>query len=195
MLAGIEPFLRFALLCIGAFWVIAAAFIAGSFLDGTVRHLIGYLGTFLILLAQVYFIRKKYPKLTWLGPVRVWMKRHEVLTLVGSALVVVHAGGNGMPSGLAMVSIVLMLVTAISGMVGVYIHNKAIRARSEMRSELRKQGKKDAEIEEELYLVTLSESAFREWKRVHQPITWGFMLTMTLHIFFMILFGGAVKGV
>lgn len=195
MLAGIEPFLRFALLCIGAFWVIAGAFIAGSFLDGTVRHLIGYAGTFLILVAQVYFLRKKYPSLAWLGPVRVWMKRHEVLTLIGSALVVVHAGGNGMPSGLAMVSIILMLVTAISGMVGAYIHQNAIRARGEMRAELRKQGRSPAEIDEELYLVTLSESAFREWKRVHQPITWGFLVTMVFHIFFMILFGGAVKGV
>ncbi len=194
LLAGVETFLRFILLSLVSFWLIGGAFVLGSFLDGTVRHALGYLGTLLILVAQVYFLRKRYQSLAWLGPIRVWMKRHEILTIVGSLLVVVHAGGRDVPKGLALISIVFMLVTAISGMIGAYIHNRAVRARGELRAELRKQGKKEAEIEEELYLLSLSESAFREWKRVHRPITWFFLATMTLHIFFMILFGGSLKG-
>lgn len=194
VLAGTEVFLRFALLALVSFWLIGGAFVGGSFLDATVRHVLGYAGTALILIAQVYFLRKRFPALAWLGPVRVWMKRHEVLTIVGSLLVVAHAGGRDVPKGLALLSIVFMLVTCISGMIGAYIHQRAVRARGELKAQLRREGKKEAEIEDELYLLSLSETAFREWKRVHRPITWFFMVTMTLHIFFMILFGGALKG-
>lgn len=191
-LAGIEPFLRFALLCLVAFWVIVGGFVVGAQFSDTTRHIIGYAGTTAMVLAQFYSLRKRWPALSRFGSLKDWLQRHKVLALLGSAIVVVHAGSGQMPRGLAMLAILLMLVTALSGVVGHFIHARALKARSELRAELKKQGMSDAQVEEELFMLSFSEAAFREWKRIHHPITNAFFAVTLIHILSMLFFGGVV---
>ncbi len=192
-LAGLEPFIRFALLCLVAFWVIVGGFVIGAQFDDTARHVIGYVGTGAMLLAQFYSLRKRWSALSRFGSLRDWLQRHKGLALAGSALVVVHGGSGTMPRGLAMLAILLMLVTTLSGVVGHYIHARALKARSELRAELKKQGLSDAQIEDELFMLSFSEAAFREWKRVHHPITNAFFAVTLIHILSMMFFGGVLK--
>lgn len=191
MLTSLLPFLRFALLALAAFWAIVGASLAGSFLGDTTRHVLGYAGFGLILAAQLYFLRKRSTALARLGTVKQWFGRHQIFTMIGALMVVVHSGGGGrMPKGIALVAVVLMLVTVISGMVGAYIHAQAVRARSQLRAELKQKGLSAAEVEDELVMLSFSEAAFRDWRKIHKPITMGFFLATAVHIAAMILFGG-----
>lgn len=195
LLAGILPFLRFALLAMVAFWAIVVAFLAGSFFSDTARHVLGYAGFGLIMAAQIYFLRKKHAALAVLGTIKAWFGRHQILTMVGALLVVMHSGGGEMPRGMALVSIVLMLVTVISGMVGSYIHGQALRARAQLRAELKQKGLSASEVEDELVMLSFSEAAFRDWKKIHHPITMGFFIATMIHIAAMIFLGGPlVRG-
>ncbi len=192
MLEGLTSFARFGLFLILSFWAIVGAFVAGSFLDDPRRHLVGYLAAVSILVAMVYSLRKRLPALKRLGPIPRWLRYHKVLAVTATAAAVVHAGAGEMPRGLALLTIVSMLVTALSGVVGAVIHARALRERQEMRAELRREGFTDREIEERIFLLSLSEAAFREWKRIHKPITYAFFGLLTVHVVAMIVFAGVL---
>ncbi len=78
-------------------------------------HSIGILGSSLILLAQIYSVRKR-TRLIKAGRMRTWLSWHTFLALVGCVLVEVHAGpffyGIG---GLARVTMWLVVLSGISG--------------------------------------------------------------------------------
>lgn len=194
MLLAFGSFARLIALFIATAGIIVVGFTLGSGMSAAERHLLGYSGTILIILAQGYSLRKRLPLLARFGPLKVWMSRHQTLTILGSALVVVHAGGGQPPKGLALVSFLLMLASVISGLAGAWIHARALKARSELRSELRRQGLSDAQVEDELFIISMTESTFRSWKAVHRPITVSFFATLALHVMAMYLFGGVYHG-
>lgn len=194
MLLAFGAFARLIGLFFATAGIIVIGFTVGRGMGDAARHLIGYAGTILILLAQTYSLRKRLPVLARFGPLKLWMACHQLLTLLGSALVVVHAGGGDPPRGLALLSFLLMLAAVLSGLVGAWIHARALKARSAMRSELRKQGLSEADVEDQLFLVTMTESTFRSWRSIHRPITMSFFATLFLHVVAMFLFGGVFNG-
>lgn len=176
-----------------AFWVIVGGFFLGSQMLNVERHLIGYAGTGLILLAQVYTVRKRYPKILKFGTLKGWMAAHRVMTLTGAGLVIIHTGSSEMPQGIALITAVIMMVTTLSGVVGAYIHNHAIRERAALRQSLAQQGLSKQAIEDELYLISFSEATFRDWKKIHQPITMAFFAALFIHVLSMIYYGGILQ--
>lgn len=192
MIEGLSTFARFGALLLVSFWAIVGAFVAGSFLGDTPRHVIGYAAAGSILLAQAYSLRKRLPALKRLGSLPSWLRYHKALAIAATALAVIHAGSGEMPRGLALVTVVAMLVTALSGVVGAYIHARALRERSQLRTELKKEGFSDAEIEERIFLLSLSEATFREWKTIHKPITYAFFGLLALHVVVMLVFSGVL---
>lgn len=192
MFAAIAPWLRMSLLFIFATLVIALGFYVGTFFDDRTRHILGYLGTFAMLFAQMYWARKRVAGLARFGTLKVWLERHEFLTLFGSFLVIVHAGDGTPPRGMALITFILMLVTVISGATGSFIHKQILKEKSELRARLKSQGLSPEQIEDEMYAVSFSEEAFRNWKRVHHPITMAFFAMLVLHMFSMIFFGGII---
>ncbi len=189
----VTAFARFIGLFLLTAGIIVVGLTAGGAMTAAERHLVGYAGTAFILLAQLYALRKKFPALARLGPLKLWMERHQTMTLVGAALVVVHAGGGDPPRGLALMSFILMLATVLSGLVGAWIHSRAVKAKSQLRAELKQQGVPAGEIEDRVFLVSMTESTFRYWRTVHAPITVTFFATLVLHVAAMIFFGGVLN--
>ncbi len=194
LLEGLASFARFGLFLLLSFWAIVGAFVAGSFLDDPRRHVVGYAAMASILVAMTYSLRKWLPALKRLGPLPLWLRYHKVLAVTATAAAVVHAGSGEMPRGLALLTILTMLVTALSGVVGAVIHARALRERQQMRVELKREGFSDREIEERIFLLSLSEAAFREWKRIHKPITYAFFVLLAVHVAAMLVFSGALDS-
>lgn len=193
MVLATMPLARFAILFVTAVASISVALTIGSGLSDTGRHEAGYIGLGLLMIGQLYYVRKKWPNLFPFGTLKGWMAGHRSLTAIGTFLIIVHAGDGDAPRGLAALALIFMLATALSGMTGSYIHSHAARARAAFRADLKRQGFDDAAIEEELFLLSFSEQAFRQWRKVHVPITAAFFTLTVLHVFAMILFGGVVN--
>ncbi len=190
MFTGIMPWLRTSVMFIVITGILVIGFQIGTLFDDRIRHILGYLGTFAMLFGQMYYMRKKFPQLARLGTLKVWLERHEFLAIFGTFLIVVHAGDGTPPRGMALLTFILMLVTAISGALGSFIHKQILKEKSEMRARLKSQGLDAAAIEDEMYAVSFTEEAFRNWKKVHMPITMAFFTMLLLHMFSMIFFGG-----
>lgn len=154
MQRGTMLFTRFFMLFVTLVAGISVALALGASLTDAARYQAGYVGLALVLAGQVYYVRRKWPRVFPFGSLRGWLVWHRSLTAIGAFLVFVHAGDGEVPRGVAALSLLFMLATALSGMTGSYI--------------------------------------FRQWRKVHAPITATFFMFAVLHVFAMILFGGVV---
>ena len=97
---------------------------------------LGIIGASAMLLLLVYPLRKRIPRLRFLGAVPFWFRFHMLLGIVGPLLVLFHSNFKlgALNSNVALVS---MLIVAFSGVVGRYIYGKIYLGLSGHRATVR----------------------------------------------------------
>ena len=83
--------------------------------------LLGCLGTFLMTVMFVYSARKLLIRWTIFGGIAKWLRFHILCGIFGPLYIVVH-GGFTLPVGLIAVGFWCMVVVALSGVFGRYVH-------------------------------------------------------------------------
>lgn len=87
----------------------------------------GVLGTVLMLVMNLYTVRKKMMFVRWLGPMSGWLRFHILCGIFGPLFIVMHAGLTW-PVGLIAVGFWCMALVALSGTFGRYVYGLLPRA-------------------------------------------------------------------
>ena len=88
--------------------------------SGAVGHLVGIVGVVLMLLMQLYTVRKKYPRLIPLGSLPFWLEFHIFCGITGPVLVSIHTSFKF--NGIVSVAYWSMMLVMLSGFVGRYLY-------------------------------------------------------------------------
>jgi hypothetical protein len=158
------------------------------YFDGVwIGRYLGIAGTLLILFSFRYSLRKR--KIIQSGNPVALLRRHEFMAWLGSLLILVHAGIH-FNSILGWLAVAAMLVNIGSGLAGKYLLDRARKRMLEARQTLLRQGVPEAELEERVYLDTLTFDVVKQWRAVHFPITLAFAVLSLAHIIAVFLFWG-----
>jgi hypothetical protein len=84
---------------------------------------LGIVGSVLMVLLLVYPLRKRMRSLRAIGSVALWFNTHMILGVLGPVLVMWHANFR-LGSINCSVALITMLVVAVSGVIGRYLHSK-----------------------------------------------------------------------
>ncbi len=84
-------------------------------------YTLGIVGGSMMLSLLIYPLRKRFPRLRFLGPIPFWFRLHMTFGILGPLCVLYHAGFH-MGSTNASVALVCMLVVSGSGLVGRYFY-------------------------------------------------------------------------
>jgi len=103
-----------------AYWVLKPG--------GSLGHLFGIVGSSLMILMQLYTVRKRIPVLRRIGRLRIWLDFHIYCGIFGPLLIVLHSSFK--VQGLVALSFWSMIVVALSGFLGRYLYLQVPRRRS-----------------------------------------------------------------
>lgn len=148
---------------------------------------LGIVGTLLIVFSFRYSLRKR--RLIRSGNPVTLLRWHEYLAWLGSLLILVHAGIH-FNSILGWLAVGAMLVNIGSGLAGKFLLERARKRMLEARQAMLRQGVPEAELEERIYVDTLSFDVVKQWRAVHFPITLAFGVLALAHILAVFLFWG-----
>lgn len=148
---------------------------------------LGIPGTLLIIASAVYSLRKR--KLIQYGNPARLLRWHEALAWLGSMLVLVHAGIH-FNAILGWLAVCAMLINVGSGLTGKFLLDRARRRMEEARQRMRERGLTEVELEDLLYLDSLTFDVVKQWRVVHFPITLAFAVLATAHMVAIFLFWG-----
>jgi hypothetical protein len=95
---------------------------------GSLGHLFGIVGSSLMVLMQLYTVRKRFPGLRRVGRLRLWLDFHIYCGIIGPLLIVLHSSFK--VQGLVALSFWSMIVVALSGFLGRYLYLQVPRRRS-----------------------------------------------------------------
>jgi hypothetical protein len=104
-------------------------------------------------------------------------------------LILVHAGIH-FNSILGWLAVWAMLINIGSGLAGKFLLDRARKRMLTARQTMLRQGVPEAELEERVYLDTLTFDAVKQWRAVHFPITLAFAVLALAHIIAVFLFWG-----
>jgi len=90
---------------------------------GGTGYWLGIAGSVLMLLLLLYPLRKRMPALRAIGSVTFWFNTHMIFGVLGPVLVLWHANFH-LGSINCAVALITMLVVAVSGVFGRYLHRK-----------------------------------------------------------------------
>jgi hypothetical protein len=99
-----------------------------------VGYWLGIAGSGLMLLSLLYPLRKRVRSLRVIGTIAFWLRVHMTLGVLGPVLILWHAN-FGLGSINCSVALVTMLVVAVSGVVGRFLHRKIHFALYERKTE------------------------------------------------------------
>jgi hypothetical protein len=146
---------------------------------------LGIVGLLLVLLSFRYSLRKR--KIISSGNPVTLLRRHEYLAWLGSLLILVHAGIH-FNSILGWLAVWAMLINIGSGLAGKYLLERSRKRMLASRQTMLDHGVPEAELEEHVYLDTLTFDAVKQWRAVHFPITLAFTVLALAHIIAVCLF-------
>ncbi|MFQ5892058.1 MAG: hypothetical protein ACE5HW_04620 [Candidatus Methanofastidiosia archaeon] len=124
-------------------------------------HFLGIFGTILLLLSQIYSVRKRYG--FKVESVRIWLRIHIFLGVVGPLMILLHAGFpydfkmELFKEGFAGLSTILMMIIVLSGFFGRYLYRRIEKGMKEW---------------------------FGKWRIFHINLVLFFFLTVLLHILY-----------
>jgi hypothetical protein len=173
-----------ALVAVG---LVSAALLQATHRAGAAR-LLGIPGTLLIAGSFGYSLRKR--KAIRFGRPAQWLRVHEAMAWLGSALVLVHAG-MGFHSPLAWLALTAMLINVISGLTGQLLLNRSKQRVEQARHAAHQPGgpgPPERDLEEQLHRDSLAFQVVKQWRTVHLPITLAFAGLATTHIVAELLF-------
>ena len=148
---------------------------------------LGIVGTAMILASARYSLRKR--KIITGGNPITLLRQHEYMAWVGSLLVLVHAGIH-FNSILGWLAVWAMLINIGSGLAGKFLLDRARKRMLEARQAMLRQGVPEVELEDRVFLDTLTFDAVKQWRAVHFPITLAFVVLALAHIIAVFLFWG-----
>jgi hypothetical protein len=148
---------------------------------------LGIVGTLMILGSFRYSLRKR-KIISGGNPINL-LRQHEYMAWMGSLLILVHAGIH-FNSILGWLAVWAMLVNIGSGLAGKYLLDRARKRMLAARQTMLRQGMSEDELEERVYLDTLTFDAVKQWRAVHFPITLAFTVLALAHIIAVFLFWG-----
>jgi hypothetical protein len=174
---------------------LAALAVATLLLDGVLHYLnlvwigryLGIVGMLLVFLSFRYSLRKR--KIITTGNPVTLLRRHEYLAWLGSLLILVHAGIH-FNSILGWLAVVAMLINIGSGLAGKFLLERARKRMLEARQTMLRQGVPEGELDEQVYLDTMTFDVVKQWHAVHFPITLAFAVLALAHIIAVFLFWG-----
>lgn len=146
---------------------------------------LGVIGTGIILSSFVYSLRKR--KLITSGSPKDLLLLHEQLALVGSVLILVHAGIH-ISAWLPWLATALLLINVASGLVGKYLLKNASITLAERRKELRDTGVSNEEVDKVLWWDLITVDAMKQWRVVHLPIASMLAALTLLHILTILIY-------
>ncbi len=171
--------------------------------SGTRGHGYGMVGAALILIMQLYSLRKRTRRFDRLGTPAQWLEVHICFGIVGPLLVILHSAFR--VQGLVAVSFWSMVAVASSGVFGRYLYQqiprnlagqelsmqeiaaleKALEAQqaAEKRPrELARLARRRARLEHRVRRVEQVRKVFHWWHVVHKPFAIIMMMIMAVHI-------------
>lgn len=146
---------------------------------------LGIPGTLLIVLSFGYSMRKR--KLIRSGNPRTLLTVHETFTLLGAAMVMVHAGVH-FNTILPWLALAAMLLNVFSGLIGKFLLDRSRRHVAARRRDYSLKGMSKAETEKELFWDAVTFDLMAKWRAVHFPITLVFVVLSLGHILSIFLF-------
>ena len=176
------------------FLLILAALVATALLIDALLHLLnavwigrwlGIPGILLIVGSFGYSLRKR--KLISSGKPMRLLRLHELMTWLGSLLVLVHAGVH-FNAILGWLAVVAMVINVSSGLTGKFLLDRSRRRLEEARKRMRERGLSTAELDENLVQDSLTFDVVKQWRVIHFPITLAFAVLAATHIVAVFLF-------
>ncbi len=146
---------------------------------------LGIPGVLLIMLSFLYSMRKR--KKIHYGKPKVLLKLHELFTLLGALMIMVHAGVH-VYTILPWLALIAMMINIISGMTGQYLLDRSRRYVAEKKEGYAKRGLTDEAVEKELFWDAVTYDLMKKWRAVHFPITLVFVVLSITHIFTIFLY-------
>ena len=148
---------------------------------------LGIVGVLLILASFRYSLRKR--KIIRSGNPTTLLRWHEYMAWLGSLLILVHAGIH-FNAILGWLAVAAMLVNIGSGLAGKFLLERARKRMLEARQAMLRQGLPEAELEQRVFLDTLTFDGVKQWRAVHFPITLAFGVLALAHLVAVFLFWG-----
>jgi len=152
-----------------------------------VGRYLGIAGVILIIGSFRYSLRKR--KIITTGNPVALLRRHEYLAWFGSLLILVHAGIH-FNSILGWLAVGAMLVNIGSGLAGKFLLDRARSRMLASREKMLRLGVPAEELDERIYLDTLTFDVVKQWRAVHFPITLAFAVLALAHVIAVFLFWG-----
>jgi len=177
-------FLVLGLLAIAA---LSGDFVLHQFNLVWIGRYLGIPGTLLIILSLIYSLRKR--KVFTMGKPKTLLALHEFSAWLGSLFVLIHAGIH-FNALLPWLAIIAMGVNVVSGLVGKLLLDRSrLHVQSE-REEFQVRGLSPSEVEQALFLDALTLGAMTQWRKIHIPIFFIFVVLALGHIVSIFLFWG-----
>jgi hypothetical protein len=148
---------------------------------------LGIVGMLLVLFSFRYSLRKR--KIISTGNPVTLLRRHEYLAWLGSLLILVHAGIH-FNSILGWLAVWAMLINIGSGLAGKFLLDRSRKRMLAARQTMLRQGVPESELDDRVYVDTLTFDAVKQWRAVHFPITLAFAVLALAHIIAVFLFWG-----
>ncbi len=146
---------------------------------------LGIPGTLLILLSLFYSLRKR--NVIKRGDPQRLLGLHEITSLIGAAMVLVHAGTH-LNAVLPWMALVAMMINAVSGLTGAYLLARSRRRLRALRERTGTHGLPKDEAEREQFSEAVAFELMEKWRVVHYPISIIFAVLAVGHIVSVLLF-------
>jgi len=172
------------------------ALVATTLLIDAVLHLmnvvwigryLGIPGSLLIVGSFWYSLRRR--RLVTSGHPATLLRLHERMAWLGSLLVLVHAGIH-FNAILPWLAVFAMLVNVGSGLTGKFLLQRSRKRLDEARVRMREHGVPAEDLEDRLFLDSLTFDVVKQWRSIHLPITLAFAVLAIAHVFVVLMFWG-----
>lgn len=150
-------------------------------------HVTGWIGFAVTLAVFGYSIKKRYGRKK--GWPKGWFRVHQVAGVAGPLLIFIHSGLH-FHALVPLLAMLAMGIVAVSGVVGVAVHRKALSLMNTQRAELLSQGLSPEDVENRLYELASAEETFRIWQIIHAPMAVIFLALVIIHTVGALYFGG-----
>ena len=186
---------RFHIVLVLAVTIVTAGFLMEwllSFWVGTkfghtqTGHQTGWIGLLFILAVFIYSIKKHSGTARW--PKR-WFLVHQIVGILGPVIILVHSGMH-FHALIPLLAMLVMWLVVISGVIGVFVHRKAIGLLKEQRKTLITQDFAREQIDNKIIDLAANEKTFRVWQHIHAPMVILFVTLTLAHVAGALYFGG-----
>ncbi|MBK8816541.1 MAG: hypothetical protein IPN42_14040 [Methylococcaceae bacterium] len=150
-------------------------------------HQVGWLGFVVLLSVFGYSYKKRCARKA--GWPKGWFRVHQIAGTLAPLFILVHTGPH-FHALVPLLALMTMGFVAMTGLVGMFVHRKAVGMLNGTRKTLLSQGLSREAVEEKLFELASDEEMFRIWQTIHVPMVFLFIVLLLAHIGGALYFGG-----